>query len=330
MDTTIQFCSPDELSAQVQRDRTLVIVDETIRDLHPRRFDGLNVITLRATEHVKTLATIEDLYRRFQQMEITRHHTIYAVGGGIITDIAGFAAATWKRGCNLALVPTTLLAMVDAAVGGKNGVNFGGMKNAVGTFYNPQQIVVIPEFLKTLQPLQRLSGIGEIVKMALLDVNPLYEMLSSGINPTSNEVIRLAIERKMHYVTIDPHDRGERAKLNLGHTFGHLIESASEYTTPHGIAVAIGIRYAARYSREMGWLHPTDEARINELLDRFELPIAPDDETRRRIERDGLDILRADKKRGTSHLKLICFNGFHSTFVHECTELRNLVSLFSY
>ncbi len=318
-----------DLEDRLRRDDCVIIVDDNLSKLYPGLLEGLPHIPIRATEHDKNLQTIERLYERFHALNVTRHHTIYAIGGGITTDIAGYAAATWKRGCNLTLVPTTLLAMVDASIGGKNGVNFQGMKNAIGSFYVPDETIIVREFLDTLDPARILDGIGEIVKMTLIDENPLYELLLEGADPTNESIIRLTIDRKLHYCRIDPHDHGERAKLNLGHTFGHLIESASDYAVPHGIAVAMGIRYAATFSREMGWISDSVEQRIASLLDWFEFPSQPDDDALKRIGSDGATILRSDKKHGRSHLKLVCFDGFRSTFVYECVDVERILSMFS-
>ncbi len=318
-----------ELKDLLNRDNNVTIVDDNIRQLYPDLLEGLTRIPIQAEESNKNLCTVEGIYQRFHELSITRQHSIYAIGGGITTDMAGFAAATWKRGCNLVLVPTTLLAMVDAAIGGKNGVNFQGMKNAVGSFNEPQEILIVTEFLETLDPVQVQCGIAEIVKIALIDENPLYELLMSGANPTNKAIIRLAINRKLHYCRVDPYDLGERWKLNLGHTFGHLIESASDYTIPHGMAVAMGIRYAARFSREMGWITDKDEQNIHTILDWFDLPIKPDERTLDRIRSNAVEILRSDKKRGTAHMQLVCFDGFRSTFVYECVEVEQLVSMFS-
>ncbi len=325
----IVFLDLGKLANKLQKDSFgFILIDRVVAEQYPELVQQNKHMLLEASESEKNLEQLETIYRRFHEEQITRDHTVYAIGGGCVTDIAGFAAATWKRGCRLVIVPTTLLAMVDAAVGGKNGINFLDMKNAVGTFYNPAETILTLEFLDSLPEVQILCGFAEIVKIALLGDNPLYAMLEEDESPLRQEVIEQAIKEKMRYCAIDPHDRGERAKLNLGHTFGHLIESVSDFVIPHGIAVALGIRFAASFSSENGWLSQEDELKINAFLDRFGLPDDISPALKQRITKNGAKILHADKKRATTHLKLVCFNGFRSVFLHECNDVNRILELF--
>ena len=202
------------------------------------------------------------------------------------------------------------------------------MKNAIGTFFQPRHTYICLDFLATLDPGQMQNGMAEIVKIALLCENLLYGLLIQTGGQPSQEIVRTAIEEKLVICARDPYDRGERAKLNLGHTFGHLIETASDFTIPHGIAVAIGIRYAARFSREMGWLSGRDEEKIIDLLDRYRFPKDVSPDVKKRILSEGRGILLQDKKHRATHLRLVCMDGFRSVFLYDCDDVDRLMQLF--
>jgi 3-dehydroquinate synthetase/shikimate kinase len=213
-----------------------VIADATVLGLHRPPLDA-PVHALRGGEEAKSLGAVERLWR---ELRLGRDGTILAFGGGCTTDMAGFAAATYLRGVPWVAVPTTLVGQVDAAIGGKTAVNLPEGKNLVGAFHWPERTAIDPALLETLPPGEQRAGMAEVVKTGLLAGEPLWEL------PT-DELVRRCAAYKAAICLRDPHERGERAVLNLGHTFAHALEAAGDYHGPsHGEAVALGLLAALR------------------------------------------------------------------------------------
>jgi 3-dehydroquinate synthase len=253
----------EELSAAMvdcERDRLFVLVDEnTERLCLPLLSDmdcmkGAQVITIGATDANKTVNTLQQVWTALQQGGATRHSLLVNLGGGMVTDLGGFAAATFKRGLNYINIPTTLLAMVDASVGGKTGVNFGGLKNEVGVFSNASAVILDTTFLKTMDHENLLSGYAEMLKHGLIsDDRHWAEILKhqetlENLESTDNLVklsalLADSVAVKQRIVTEDPTEQGLRKALNLGHTVGHAFESLALQRKPilHGYAVAYGL-----------------------------------------------------------------------------------------
>jgi 3-dehydroquinate synthase len=192
-------------------------------------------------EDGKALAVAGFCWEVCGRVGLTRGDVVVSLGGGAVTDLAGFVAATWMRGVRVVHVPTTLLAMVDAAVGGKTGINTEAGKNLVGAFLWPERVVVDPDTLSTLPESELENGLAEVVKTGLLSGEPLWEL-------DREEQVRRAAAFKAGVCLRDPRDEDERAQLNLGHTFAHALEAASGYALPHGRAVALGLLAALRLS----------------------------------------------------------------------------------
>jgi shikimate kinase/3-dehydroquinate synthase len=215
-----------------------VVADATVLGLHRPPLDA-PLHALRGGEEAKSLGAVERLWR---ELRLGRDGTIVAFGGGCTTDMAGFAAATYLRGVRWVAVPTTLVGQVDAAIGGKTAVNLPEGKNLVGAFHWPERTVIDPALLETLPPEERRAGMAEVVKTGLLAGEPLWEL------PT-DELVRRCAAYKAAVCLRDPYERGERAVLNLGHTFAHALEAAGDYHGPsHGEAVALGLLAALRLS----------------------------------------------------------------------------------
>ena len=206
-------------------------------------------LPIETSESRKTLETVEGICRWLVEQNASRSALILAVGGGITTDMAGFAASIYKRGIRYANLPTTLLAQVDAAIGGKTGVNLDGYKNMLGAFRMPEVTFISADVLRTLPQRELRSGLAELLKTFLLADAEAYEAALGGV---TQELILKAARIKEEIVERDPFEKGERAKLNLGHTFGHAIEHASAGSIPHGEAVAMGIILAARLGESLG------------------------------------------------------------------------------
>lgn len=221
--------------------------------------DGLLPIILDATESGKTLGTVEELCRKFEQAGADRDSLIIAVGGGVTTDIVGFAASVYRRGVRAVFIPTTLLAQVDAAIGGKNGVNLDGYKNMIGTIRQPLFVFSATDYLLSMPPQLIVSGLSEMLKTFIIGSKEDYET-ACGIfglekHPdleTLSDLIFSAASIKMDIVSEDSFEHGRRELLNLGHTFAHAIETVTEGATAHGLAVAEGIVMAARAGEMLG------------------------------------------------------------------------------
>lgn len=210
-------------------------------------------------EESKSLAQATGLYPRLAAAGIERGSPVVAFGGGVVGDLAGFVAATWMRGVPFVQIPTTLLAMVDSSTGGKTGVDLPAGKNLVGAFKQPAGVLIDPALLTTLPPRDLRSGLAEVVKHGLIAAPALFERLttspadfSTGDQPGWSALIAEALAVKVALVSEDPYERGRRAHLNLGHTFGHAFELCSAYALPHGEGVAVGLVAAAALARELG------------------------------------------------------------------------------
>ncbi len=213
---------------------------------------GAPLVSVPAGETQKTLTSAQELYDAFLQHGLDRHSLILAVGGGVIGDLAGFAAATFMRGVRWVNIPTTLLAMVDASIGGKVGVNLPQGKNLVGAFHPPALVLADAGLLTTLPPEEYTSGMAEVLKHGLIGDAELFTALGPQALPLSHELLQRALAVKIEIVQRDPHEKGERAKLNLGHTIGHGIEAASDFTLRHGEAIAIGLLAETRLAERSG------------------------------------------------------------------------------
>ncbi|MDP8220767.1 MAG: 3-dehydroquinate synthase family protein [Candidatus Stygibacter frigidus] len=231
------------------------VIDNKVASLYPI-FNNLpdTKLLVNAEETNKNLKMAEEIFNWLKYNKVNRQSTIVAVGGGITTDLTGWVASNYMRGCNLMHIPTTLIGMIDAAIGGKTAINFNQTKNLVGSFYPAGKVFIIPGVLQTLQEKEIQAGLAELLKMALLPESRILKLLielKSEWKTEFHTLINMSIEQKMLICQRDLRDTGERRSLNLGHTFAHVIESASNYQIEHGRAVAIGIIKAARLSYEL-------------------------------------------------------------------------------
>ncbi len=242
--------------------------------------------------------------------KFSRNATLIALGGGVIGDMGGFAAACYQRGIAFLQIPTTLLAQVDSSVGGKTGVNHPLGKNMIGAFYQPQCVIADADVLDTLDDRQLSAGLAEVIKYGLIRDAEFFEWLENNINALlarDKQALSFAIERsclnKAEIVAEDETETGVRATLNLGHTFGHAIETGTGYGTYlHGEAVAIGTCLAADLSRRKGWLNDADVERIIDLFKKCKLPTYPPEQ----IDSDRfLELMAVDKKNVDGQIRLI-------------------------
>ena len=220
----------------------------------------------------KTLDTAAGLYARFADAKLARNEPVIALGGGVVGDLAGFVAATWLRGVPFVQIPTSLLAMVDASVGGKVAVDLPAGKNLVGAFKQPELVLIDPDLLSTLPGAEFRSGLAEIVKAGIIGDEALFEELATRGPASLTAMIADAVRVKARIVERDPFEMGDRAWLNLGHTFGHALELISGYTLRHGEAVALGMVAAAEMSADLGACDAALPGLVRETLARLSLP----------------------------------------------------------
>jgi len=237
-----------------------------------------------AGESTKTMDTVTRLWEQFLQTGMDRNSLTLAVGGGVVSDFAGFAASTFMRGMRWAVIPTSLLAMVDASLGGKTGVDLPFGKNLAGCFYPPERVWIDPSFLATLPPVEWRCGMAETVKHAILADVELFETCREWSRKSFgnmkddpqgfSDLIRRSSAVKIRFICKDPFERGERAALNMGHTIGHAVETASNYRVRHGEAVSIGLVLEARLSEKINLAVKGLADEISAVLAGLGLPVA--------------------------------------------------------
>ena len=291
------------------------LVDANVARLHVDVLRGVlahpNTILIEATEENKSLQRTIPVFERLVAQQVRRRQSLVAIGGGIVQDITCFIASTVLRGIPWRFVPTTLLAQGDSCIGSKSSINLGSAKNIIGTFYPPQEVIINPRFLDTLSVQEMRSGIGELLKVHVIDGAASFDRLAADFDQLLTDravllrYIRAALLVKQRFIEVDEFDRGVRNVFNYGHSFGHAIESATHYGIPHGIAVSIGMDMANHIAADRGVL-PRRHA------ERMHGPLRKNYEEFRRtpIPREAmLDALRKDKKNTQTQLGLIFASG---------------------
>ncbi len=294
------------LDAVLPKGRVVVVADATIDRLYHSLLEPYDTVLIGVGESAKTLQTVEMVYNRFIEMGVDRKTFVLGIGGGIVTDVAGFVASTFMRGIDFGFVSTTLLGQVDASVGGKNGVNVNGYKNMAGTFNQPRFVVCDPELLTTLPDREFRAGLAEVVKAAVISDAELFSRLEQTSFATLrentsllSEVVSAAIRVKADIVERDEKESGERRLLNLGHTLGHAIEKSSSVMN-HGEAVAVGLSMICDVAVNMGEMADCDRHRIQSLLERMGFVLTPPVDVHR-IKKE----MRKDKKHEGSRLNVV-------------------------
>ncbi len=303
--------------------RSFLISDSNVYQIYGKYFDGIPSFVIKAGEESKSHASLLGIYDELARNQISREDAVIALGGGVVGDLAGFAAATFKRGVHFIQVPTTLLAQVDSSVGGKVGINLKSGKNMVGSFYQPSMVLMDMDSLRTLDKRQFAAGMAEIIKYAFIADRKLYEMLLSD-NRDLTDIIRICCSIKAAYVHEDPFDKGVRMQLNFGHTIGHAIETVAGYGTfLHGEAIAIGMVLAARIGERAGISAAGLEKAARDMLIKSGLPVEIENELL-----DGaLSILLQDKKAAGNRIHFILIDNIGHAVIHDftCPELRELL-----
>ena len=297
--------------------KVVIITDTNVKHYYLKDFPLSEVIEIGTGEKIKNLDTAQAIYAKLVELEVDRSSFVVGIGGGIVCDITGFVASTYLRGVRFGFVSSTLLSQVDASVGGKNGVNFGGYKNMVGVFNQPEFVICDMNLLKTLPQKEILCGLAEIVKHAAIADVDLFSYLEENHEKAlslNTEVIEKLVSDsvliKSTIVNIDEKEKGERRKLNFGHTFGHAFEKTSGVS--HGEAISAGMVVASALSEKRGHLAAKDVERIEELLKKLKLPT--------RLPLDGervLDALRKDKKRESEDINFVLLHGIGDAVVER-------------
>lgn len=291
-------------------------------------------IILPDGEAYKNTETLNTIYDVLLQNRCERSTTLIALGGGVIGDLTGYAAATYLRGVPFIQVPTTLLSQVDSSVGGKTGINHPLGKNMIGAFYQPQLVLADIDTLQTLPAREYSAGVAEVIKYGLIRDADFFDWLETNmasLMQLDETVLSYAIYRscqnKADVVVKDEHEQGERALLNLGHTFGHAIENAMGYGVwLHGEAVAAGTMMAANLSQRMGWLNAAEITRIQKCFEAANLPIMP---PKLGVEKY-LDLMGLDKKVENGKIRLILQQGIGKSVItsdYDADKLKETLAL---
>lgn len=306
----------DLLAKHIKSKQVLIVTNETVAPYYlsylKKNLEQYQVDTIELPdgEQYKTLEYINKIFDRLLENKFSRNATLIALGGGVVGDMAGFAAACYQRGIPFIQIPTTVLAQVDSSVGGKTGVNHPLGKNMIGAFYQPQCVIADMDVLETLDDRQLVAGLAEVIKYGLIRDIEFFEWLEKNIAlllARDKAALAYVIERscvnKAEVVAEDEFESGIRATLNLGHTFGHAIETGMGYGAYlHGEAVSIGIGYATDLSRRIGWLTDDDVERILSFLKAASLPVNPPKEM---DVAQFIDLMTVDKKNVDGKIRLI-------------------------
>jgi 3-dehydroquinate synthase len=330
---------PTWLSPYLAGRQVMIVTNETVAPRYLARCrqglpEGLEVeeLVLPDGEATKTLESVSRIWDALLAAGFNRRCTLIALGGGVIGDMVGFAAACYQRGVAFIQVPTTLLSQVDSSVGGKTGVNHPRGKNMIGAFWQPQAVLIDTDTLLTLPPRELSAGLAEVIKYGLIrDAGFLgwLEENMSALRDLDAAALTQAIERsctiKAEIVAEDETEQGVRALLNLGHTFGHAIEAHQGYGNwLHGEAVGTGMLMAAELSQRLGWLSAAEVARTAAVIEAAGLPLsAPAD----MAAEDFLDLMRLDKKNVDSRLRLILLRGLGDARLDDETPRELLTEL---
>ncbi len=294
------FSKLKELASQKT---AVIITDDLVFAAHKKLFRDWNIVVLKAGEEYKLQSAVDSLFEQLIEMKADRTWTLIGVGGGVVTDITGYAASVFLRGVKFGFVPTTILAMVDAAIGGKNGIDVSLYKNMIGTINQPHFLLYDVSLLKTLPLPEWRNGFAEVIKHAVILDAPMFKELEKhnvAFYQKNVAALQKLVQRnamlKAKVVKEDEFEKDRRRLLNFGHTLGHAVEK--QYELMHGEAVAIGMAFAAKLSREL--LHFKGAEKLVTLIDAYGLPV-----TTAYNKQQVFDVLISDKKREGEHMNFI-------------------------
>ncbi len=312
----------------VPKEKAVLITDENVFSAQEHLFEGWNYIVIKAGEQHKQQSTVDFIIQQLIEKEADRNTFIVGVGGGVVTDIAGYAASVYMRGLQFGFVPTTILAMVDAAIGGKNGVDVGAYKNLVGLIRQPAFLLFDYSLLNTLPQEHWINGFAEIIKHACIKDAALFSLLEQHVIEDFQRdknllaaLIEKNVEIKTAVVIADEFEKGDRKLLNFGHTIGHAIENM--YQLLHGHAVSIGMAAACTFSEEINNFDSTEKVRVIKLIEKYQLPSAF------HFDKQKIGaLLKMDKKRVSSQMNYVLLNKIGEAVCKPLPmeQLENLIS----
>lgn len=307
----VRFCRSwkSEVEAIVGERNHLFLVSGAIATALGVDAKRSDVLVLPDGEEQKSFTSLELALRECARRGLTRNSVIIGIGGGATTDIAGFVAATYMRGIDWIAVPTSVAGMVDAAIGGKTGINISEGKNLVGSFHSPARVAIDLDLLRTLSLRDKSAGLAEVVKCGFIKDSRILDLIENGVESNLEELIYRSVAVKAEVVSKDFKESGEREILNYGHTLGHAIEAHSKYSLRHGEAIAIGLVFAAELSHRYGALDAEIVARHRSILEMLQLPIGYS----RAAWGELLQLMKSDKKRKGPHLRFISLEALGKT-----------------
>ena len=322
----------DEAAKVIKPSKAAILTDTNVAPLYAERLEkslvaaGFSVarFTIPAGEQSKSAEQYLSFLNFLAENKITRSDNIFALGGGVVGDLAGFAAATYLRGIGFIQIPSTLLAMVDSSVGGKTAIDIPAGKNLVGAFYQPSLVLCDPELLETLSEEVFADGCAEVIKYGIINDSSLFEKLKAPIKGQIEDIIENCVRNKRDIVAADERDVGVRQLLNLGHTAAHAIEILSDFEITHGSAVAIGTALISRAAARLGLCPEGDVAEIVDMLTSYDLPTKSPFGAKEMAE-----IALSDKKRSGGRINLIIPFGIGNSQIYEVGvgELEEIFSL---
>lgn len=319
--------SLSQLGNYLPTKQCIIVTDDNILKYYRKELPEFPVISIGTGEKNKTLETLEKIVDRLVELEADRATFIIGIGGGIVCDVAGFAASVYMRGLRFGFVSTTLLSQVDASVGGKNGVNFRGFKNMLGVFNQPDFVICDPAMLKTLEEKEYRAGFGEIVKAGAIKSQELFRYLGDHAEEALKadpdvieNIVYESVRIKASVVEADEREKGERRKLNFGHTFAHAFENKTSVL--HGEAVCMGMVVASELSCRLGYLSTSDLQQIKDLLIRLKLPVEPVIDIK-----TAFDAIKKDKKREGDSIHMVLLKKIGEAVVKKITfeQLEELI-----
>lgn len=314
---SIEFKDDFDFIPKFQSENMFFVIDQNVFDLYKNSFinqiPNEQIITMQAVETKKNIEKCLELCEKFTQLPAKRNSMIVSIGGGIIQDVTGFMANILYRGIKWVFIPTTLLAICDSCIGGKTSLNYRQYKNLLGTFYPPDQIWIVPEFVQTLSELDYNSGLGEVIKFNIMAGAEGIGSIESGMDAllkrdvgVLNAFIEKSLKFKKSYIEEDEFDKGKRIYLNFAHTFGHAFETVSGYEIPHGLAVAIGMLMANRISFKRNMLDESKVMRIESIIKKIiAVKLNKEHFEAERI----IDAMKKDKKQTDNSLRAILLSG---------------------
>lgn len=323
------------LKPYIPGNSALIVTNETVAPLYLEKTQSMlsglrhEAVILPDGEKYKNLEVLNQIYDSLLRNRFDRNTTVIALGGGVVGDMAGFAAASYQRGVHLIQMPTTLLSQVDSSVGGKTGVNHALGKNMIGAFYQPRAVIADTDTLDTLPDRELSAGIAEIIKYGLICDAEFFAWLEQNMQallnrdkPALSYAIEVSCKTKAEVVAADEREVGKRALLNLGHTFGHAIENGMGYGEwLHGEAVGAGMCMAAIMSNQMGWMSDEDTQKTINLIEQAKLPSkAPDSMSAEKF----MELMSVDKKVLDGILRLVLMKGIGQSLVTSDYTIEDL------